>query len=113
LGAWTTLRQKWEMGVTLCDFWISVDGKFPPPSWAPDHLLDSISVLVCTSSILHLVAIALDRYWSITNIYYTQNRTPRRIFTMLLIIWVLSLLISLAPQFEFLHLKGNYRLTQL
>ncbi|KAF7632818.1 G_PROTEIN_RECEP_F1_2 domain-containing protein, partial [Meloidogyne graminicola] len=89
LGAWTTLRQKWEMGVTLCDFWISVD------------------VLVCTSSILHLVAIALDRYWSITNIYYTQNRTPQRIFTMLFVIWVLSLLISLAPQFEFLHLKDN------
>ncbi|KAL7078433.1 hypothetical protein ACQ4LE_002619 [Meloidogyne hapla] len=89
LGAWTTLRQKWEMGVTLCDFWISVD------------------VLVCTSSILHLVAIALDRYWSITNIYYTQNRTPQRIFTMLFVIWVFSLLISLAPQFEFLHLKDK------
>uniref|UniRef100_A0A915LSP1 G-protein coupled receptors family 1 profile domain-containing protein n=2 Tax=Meloidogyne javanica TaxID=6303 RepID=A0A915LSP1_MELJA len=27
LGAWTTLRQKWEMGVTVCDFWISVDDK--------------------------------------------------------------------------------------
>lgn len=89
LGAWTTLRQNWELGVTLCDFWISVD------------------VLVCTSSILHLVAIALDRYWSITDIYYTQNRTPRRIFTILLVIWVLSLLISLAPQFEFLHLKDK------
>nr|CAD2188196.1 unnamed protein product [Meloidogyne enterolobii] len=89
LGAWTTLRQKWEMGVTVCDFWISVD------------------VLVCTSSILHLVAIALDRYWSITNIYYTQNRTPQRIFTMLFVIWVFSLLISLAPQFKFLHLKDK------
>ena len=43
LGAWATLRQAWSLGVTLCDFWISVD------------------VLVCTSSILHLVAIALDR----------------------------------------------------
>lgn len=39
------------------------------------------------------------RYWSITNIYYVQNRTPKRIFLMLLIIWILSLLISLAPIF--------------
>lgn len=39
------------------------------------------------------------RYWSITDIYYVQNRTPRRIFFMLLVIWVLSLLISLAPIF--------------
>ncbi|KAI3416173.1 hypothetical protein GPALN_005720 [Globodera pallida] len=81
LGALSTLRQSWELGVTLCDFWISVD------------------VLVCTSSILHLVAIALDRYWSVTNICYSNNRTPRRIFSMLVVIWVLSLLISLAPQF--------------
>uniref|UniRef100_A0A915EIF6 G-protein coupled receptors family 1 profile domain-containing protein n=1 Tax=Ditylenchus dipsaci TaxID=166011 RepID=A0A915EIF6_9BILA len=81
LGAWATLRQAWHLGVTLCDFWISMD------------------VLVCTSSILHLVAIALDRYWSVTDIYYVQNRTPKRIFFMLMIIWVLSLLISLAPIF--------------
>ncbi|KAH7731538.1 Protein SER-4 [Aphelenchoides avenae] len=81
LGAWATIRRAWHLGVTLCDFWISVD------------------VLVCTSSILHLVAIALDRYWSITDIYYVQNRTPRRIFFMLMSIWVLSLLISLAPIF--------------
>ncbi|KAI1721451.1 7 transmembrane receptor (rhodopsin family) domain-containing protein [Ditylenchus destructor] len=79
LGAWATLQQAWYLGVTLCDFWISID------------------VLVCTSSILHLVAIALDRYWSITDIYY--NRTPKRIFFMLMCIWVLSLLISLAPIF--------------
>ncbi|KAI6241687.1 hypothetical protein M3Y99_00330300 [Aphelenchoides fujianensis] len=81
LGAWATIRRAWHLGVALCDFFISVD------------------VLVCTSSILHLVAIALDRYWSVTNIYYTQNRTPRRIFSMITTIWVVSLLISLAPIF--------------
>ncbi|VDK54844.1 unnamed protein product [Anisakis simplex] len=79
LGAWSTVLRAWTLGVTLCDFWISVD------------------VLVCTSSILHLVAIALDRYWSITDICYVQNRTPRRIFGMLGSIWIVSLLISLAP----------------
>ncbi|TKR68288.1 hypothetical protein L596_024289 [Steinernema carpocapsae] len=81
LYAWSTVLQAWQLGVALCDFWISVD------------------VLVCTSSILHLVAIALDRYWSVTDVSYVQNRTPRRIFIMLAIIWILSLLISLAPIF--------------
>ncbi|KAK0417724.1 hypothetical protein QR680_013171 [Steinernema hermaphroditum] len=81
LYAWSTVLQAWRLGVALCDFWISVD------------------VLVCTSSILHLVAIALDRYWSVTDVSYVQNRTPRRIFIMLALIWILSLLISLAPIF--------------
>lgn len=39
------------------------------------------------------------RYWSITDIYYSQKRTPKRIFTMLMLIWVVSLLISVAPIF--------------
>jgi 5-hydroxytryptamine receptor 1 len=81
LGAWSTLSREWSLGVTLCDFWVSVD------------------VLVCTSSILHLVAIALDRYWSITDIYYVQNRTKQRIFMMLGMVWIVSLLISLLPIF--------------
>uniref|UniRef100_A0A915PYZ4 G-protein coupled receptors family 1 profile domain-containing protein n=1 Tax=Setaria digitata TaxID=48799 RepID=A0A915PYZ4_9BILA len=81
LGAWSTILHAWTFGAALCDFWISVD------------------VLVCTSSILHLVAIALDRYWSITDVCYVQNRTVARVFTMLGIIWLLSLLISLAPMF--------------
>ncbi|EGT46797.1 hypothetical protein CAEBREN_09468 [Caenorhabditis brenneri] len=79
LGAWFTVTGSWNLGVVVCDFWISVD------------------VLVCTASILHLVAIALDRYWSITDICYVQNRTPKRITLMLAVIWFTSLLISLAP----------------
>ncbi|VDM57591.1 unnamed protein product [Angiostrongylus costaricensis] len=79
LGAWSTVAGTWRFGVTLCDIWISVD------------------VIVCTASILHLVAIALDRYWSVTDISYSQNRTPKRIIIMLAVIWLTSLLISLAP----------------
>lgn len=79
LGAWSTVAGAWRFGVTLCDIWISVD------------------VIVCTASILHLVAIALDRYWSVTDISYVQNRTPKRIVIMLAVIWMTSLLISLAP----------------
>ncbi|RCN49612.1 hypothetical protein ANCCAN_04384 [Ancylostoma caninum] len=43
LGAWSTVAGEWRFGITLCDIWISVD------------------VIMCTASILHLVAIALDR----------------------------------------------------
>ncbi|MFH4974139.1 hypothetical protein AB6A40_000848 [Gnathostoma spinigerum] len=81
IGALTTMRRSWRLGETVCDFWISVD------------------VLVCTSSILHLVAIALDRYWSITDITYVQMRTNKRIFFMLAIIWATSFVISVAPIF--------------
>ncbi|EYC30605.1 hypothetical protein Y032_0005g2744 [Ancylostoma ceylanicum] len=79
LGAWSTVAGEWRFGITLCDIWISVD------------------VIMCTASILHLVAIALDRYWSVTDISYVQNRTPKRIVIMLAVIWMTSLLISLAP----------------
>ncbi len=73
------VERQWSLGVELCDFWISMD------------------VMACTSSILHLVAIALDRYWSITDIIYTQKRTPMRIGVMLLCVWIVSIVVSVAP----------------
>lgn len=44
LGAVYEIAQRWTLGPELCDMWTSGD------------------VLCCTASILHLVAIALDRY---------------------------------------------------
>ncbi|GMT18673.1 hypothetical protein PFISCL1PPCAC_9970 [Pristionchus fissidentatus] len=79
LYTWSTVQGRWSFGKTVCDMWISVD------------------VLMCTASILHLVAIALDRYWSITDICYVQNRGSRRVIGMLACIWIISLLITLAP----------------
>src|SRR5688572_23556850 len=38
----------WVFGSVLCELWLSTD------------------VLLCTASILNLVLISLDRYWSIT-----------------------------------------------
>lgn len=45
------------------------------------------------------VAIALDRYWSVTDISYSQRRTPRRICIMLAVVWVVSAALSVAPIF--------------
>ncbi|XP_038120263.1 5-hydroxytryptamine receptor [Culex quinquefasciatus] len=81
LGAVYEISRGWILGPELCDIWTSCD------------------VLCCTASILHLVAIATDRYWAVTNIDYMHSRTSRRVFTMIFLVWFASVIVSLAPQF--------------
>ncbi|KAK3108976.1 hypothetical protein FSP39_020074 [Pinctada imbricata] len=69
----------WYLGSDLCDMWISFD------------------VLCCTASILHLVAISLDRYWAVSNIDYIRRRSAKQIIIMIIIVWVVSIVISIAP----------------
>lgn len=64
--------------------------------WCEIHL--ALDVLFCTSSIVHLCAISLDRYWSVSQaIEYNLRRTPRRIKCTLLVVWVLAAIISFPP----------------
>ncbi|XP_076377202.1 serotonin receptor [Megalopta genalis] len=79
-GAVYEINSRWSLGPELCDIWTSSD------------------VLCCTASILHLVAIAVDRYWAVTDLNYIQARNPRRIGILIITVWVVSLGISLAPQ---------------
>ncbi|XP_059477021.1 5-hydroxytryptamine receptor-like [Neocloeon triangulifer] len=81
LGAVYEISKGWILGPELCDMWTSSD------------------VLCCTASILHLVAIAVDRYWAVTNVDYIQNRNGKRIGIMILLIWSVAIVVSLAPQF--------------
>ncbi|NXK18648.1 ADA2B protein, partial [Arenaria interpres] len=65
-------------------------------TWCEIYL--ALDVLFCTSSIVHLCAISLDRYWSVTRaIEYNAKRTPRRIKCSIFIVWTIAAVISLPP----------------
>ncbi|XP_061693684.1 alpha-2A adrenergic receptor-like [Syngnathoides biaculeatus] len=70
----------WYFGKVWCEIYLALD------------------VFFCTSSIVHLCAISLDRYWSITRaIEYNLRRTPHRIKSTIVVVWVLAALISFPP----------------
>ncbi|XP_061691388.1 alpha-2Db adrenergic receptor [Syngnathoides biaculeatus] len=70
----------WYFGSTWCAFYLALD------------------VLLCTSSIVHLCAISLDRYWSVTKaVSYNLKRTPKRIKSMIAMVWLISAVISFPP----------------
>ncbi|XP_012873058.1 PREDICTED: alpha-2A adrenergic receptor [Dipodomys ordii] len=74
----------WYFGKVWCEIYLALD------------------VLFCTSSIVHLCAISLDRYWSITQaIEYNLKRTPRRIKAIIVTVWVISAVISFPPLISF------------
>lgn len=75
-----SIRGRWDFGIHICKMWLTSD------------------VLCCTASILNLCAIALDRYWAITDpINYAQKRTVERVLLLIFGVWVLSLVISSPP----------------
>jgi hypothetical protein len=64
--------------------------------WCDVH--SAVDVLLCTSSIMNLCLISLDRYWSITHaIEYLRKRTPERCVIMITTVWILSGLVSIPP----------------
>ncbi|CAF4590292.1 unnamed protein product [Rotaria socialis] len=76
----THILKRWIFGKIMCQIFVTSD------------------VLLCTSSILNLCAIALDRYWAISDpIHYARQRTIRRVFLMIMLVWMLSATISIPP----------------
>ncbi|KAK3539473.1 hypothetical protein QTP70_008635 [Hemibagrus guttatus] len=80
MAALYQVLDKWTLGQEICDLFIALD------------------VLCCTSSILHLCAIALDRYWTITDpIDYMNKRTPKRAAMLISLTWIIGFSISIPP----------------
>ncbi|XP_028829385.1 5-hydroxytryptamine (serotonin) receptor 1A b [Denticeps clupeoides] len=80
MAALYQVLDKWTLGQVTCDMFVSLD------------------VLCCTSSILHLCAIALDRYWAITDpIDYMKKRTLRRAAVLISVTWLVGFSISIPP----------------
>lgn len=58
-----------------------------------------MDVLCCTASILHLVAIAIDRYWAVTRATYGHRDNKKIIFGMIFSVWFAAISISLPSRF--------------
>ncbi|XP_028318808.1 alpha-2B adrenergic receptor [Gouania willdenowi] len=64
--------------------------------WCEIYL--ALDVLFCTSSIVHLCAISLDRYLSISRpVSYAAKRTPNRIKAAIIVVWLISAVVSFPP----------------
>lgn len=75
-----SILARWPFGIHVCKMWLTSD------------------VMCCTASILNLCAIALDRFWAITDpINYAQKRTLKRVLLMIAGVWIVSLIISSPP----------------
>lgn len=82
LGGYQLITRKWPLGPNVCRIWASCD------------------VLLCTSSILNLCAVSVDRYFAITKpLKYGPKRTTRRMLCYIVIVWLLAFCISVVPIF--------------
>ena len=64
------------MGLVMCDLWTTAD------------------VMLCTSSILHMCTISLDRYLGIRNPLKTRNKSTRIVVIKIAAVWIISMAIS-------------------
>lgn len=75
------------------------------------NVLQNVDIFVA-ASILHLLAIALDRYWAVTRVDYIRcQRNKRRILFMILFVWMTSGVISLAPVLGWKDAQFEWRIT--
>ncbi|XP_064616817.1 5-hydroxytryptamine receptor-like [Liolophura sinensis] len=68
---------RWRLQTWVCDMWTSMD------------------VMCCTASILHLLAITLNRYLSVTYVGYTRRLSTHKVVLMIAIVWCVSFCISI------------------
>uniref|UniRef100_A0A3Q2QPT6 Histamine H2 receptor n=1 Tax=Fundulus heteroclitus TaxID=8078 RepID=A0A3Q2QPT6_FUNHE len=74
------LSDEWPLGPVFCNFYISMD------------------VMLCTASILTLLAISVDRYMAVTMpLRYTSLVLPWRVAVALVSVWTVSVAVSFLP----------------
>lgn len=72
----------WAFGQDFCNIWAAMD------------------VLCCTASIMNLCVISIDRYIGVTRpLQHSRIMSEKRAFYIILLVWILSLCISVAPYF--------------
>jgi len=80
LSAVYEVVDSWVFGRHLCFIWLSVD------------------VWTCTASILHLVAISMDRYIAVTHpVTYPNIMTSTRTKLLICSVWIISFIICFPP----------------
>ncbi len=91
---------RWIFGRPFCDVWAAMD------------------VLCCTASIMSLCAISVDRYIGVSYpLQYPSIVTERRALLALVVLWALSITISIGPSFWMegtgtggrIHMQDNRR----
>ncbi|XP_038161038.1 histamine H2 receptor-like [Cyprinodon tularosa] len=74
------LSSEWPLGPVFCNFYISMD------------------VMLCTASILTLLAISVDRYMAVTMpLRYASLVLPCRVAVALVSVWTVSVAVSFLP----------------
>ncbi|KAM3612174.1 uncharacterized protein V6R79_004048 [Siganus canaliculatus] len=74
------LNEDWPLGPVFCNFYISMD------------------VMLCTASILTLLAISVDRYLAVTMpLRYSSLVLPWRVFVAMASVWTVSVAVSFLP----------------
>lgn len=86
LSALLQLTNEWPLGPAFCNFYISMD------------------VMLCTASILTLLAISLDRYLAVTMpLRYASIVLPWRVAVAMASVWTVSVAVSFLP----IHMGWN------
>lgn len=91
LAAVYTIMDQWLFGAVMCEIFISTD------------------VILCTSSILHLATIAVDRYWTVSDVTYTRGGNQNHQYFLRLALpmpWVMSVIVY-APRWLFTKTEEN------
>ncbi|TMS36230.1 hypothetical protein L596_003445 [Steinernema carpocapsae] len=71
---------RWVLGSSACRFWTTAD------------------MTLCTASIANLCMICVDRYLAVCKpLHYTAKRTRKRVLGYVAIVWIIALLVSIAP----------------